>query len=321
MREMKKMLHRLWQVALILSALLTPEAAFAHARRLIGEEPLAVPPVSPTFFWIAGALALVLFFFFRALSSRPVGGRAVKVLHLQAMPFVGLAKNSWSIGLGAALILLAARGELFSPDIVATTEMHQFIRILEFISGIGFLLLSIRRFAALILILALMLLWMTEGVVAFFLYADYMGLALAFLFAYAQGKFSLRFAMRYARIGLGVAFIVSAFHEKLLAPGSSLTFLAEHGGWNVFAALGLPVSGIAFISIVGLAEVFLGALLVMNVFPRFAALGVLLATLISWILLGTSEFIGHLVTALIALFVAFYGTDYFHFTEEQEIEL
>jgi len=296
-----------------------PIVASAHVHWFI-DAAIEVTTQETIFLWIGAAVFTVLFFVLRALSGRPVGGNYVKVLHLQAMPFVGLTKNVWSVGLGLTLLIFAARGELFSPDLVVTSDLGQFIRILMIIAGLGFVILMMRRWVSILLLLALVLLWVEEGVVTFFEHTEYLGLAFVFLFAYTQGKFSLRFAMRYARIGLGLALLVAAFHEKLTDPGLGLAFLEQYD-WNIFANLGLPVSNLQFVYLAGLTEAFIGLLLIMNIFPRFAGLAVIGLFTVTFFLLGVDELIGHTVAGLIALFVALYGTDYFHFTEEQEIEL
>lgn len=297
--------------------LFSPAAVHAHAEWFLEGQPAADPPV-PILFWIAAAIAVVMFFLLRPLSARPVGGTLVKFLHLQATPFVGLAKNVWSVGLGAVLLIFALQNLLFSADRAVTTTLGEVIRMLMVFSGLGFVVVVFKRYAAALLLIALLLFWIQYGLTAFVLHSDYLGLGLAFLLAYSQGKFSVRFAMRYARIGLGVALIAAALHEKVLSPGISVAFLADHA-WNVLSPFG--VSDMLFISLTAVVELFLGALLVMNVFPRFAALLVFVTFLLTFALLGSSELLGHAVPGLMAVFIALYGTDYFHFTEEQEIEL
>ncbi|MFA6512053.1 MAG: hypothetical protein WCV86_02960 [Patescibacteria group bacterium] len=314
---MPRISKNIFSAFLIFGAFVIPQAVFAHALWFV-EEPIATDGSAHYVLWGGAVVAAVLLIFLRNLSARPVGGTPVKVLHLQVMPFVGLAKNILSIGSGVALLLFASRGELFSPDLVATTGLDELIRIFMLIAGLGFIVLVFKRYAAVSLLIALILLWFRFGVVTLLAHAEYIGLALAFLLSYAQGKFLLRFAMRYVRIGLGVALLVAAFQEKLVEPGIALAFLQTHD-WNFVAQFG--ISDAAFVYLAGVSEAFIGLLFILNIFPRFAGLAVLGLFTLTFSLLGVNELIGHIVAGLIALFVALYGTDYFHFTEEQEIEL
>lgn len=302
-------------VSFLLLAL--PAVTQAHAEWFLSGSP-APDRSLPVTFWVLAIIAAAAVFLLRPLAARPVGGTAVKVLHLQMTPFVGLAKNVWPLGLGMLCLAFAIRGDLFSPNIVATTGLDELTRILLLFAGLGFITLLFKRYAAALLLCALAIFWIQHGTVQFFLHAEYAGLGFALLFGYQQKKFVLRYAMRYARIGLGVMLIAAALYEKVFHSGISLAFLSTHA-WNFLSGLG--VSDLLFISFVAVVELFFGILLAMNIFPRFAALAVLCTFFVTFVLLGFDEFLGHTAAGLIALFVVFFGTDFFHFTEEQEIEL
>jgi hypothetical protein len=300
-------------------ALALPRIAHAHLLWFV-DEPARAAHLPPLFFWVAGVVVFGLVLALRPLAVRAVGGTVVQVLHLQTMPFIGLARNLLLFALGAALIIFSLQGKLFSPDIAVVTNLDHLIQAFALLAGLGFLSIVLRRYAAALLLAALVLLWIGHGAFAFFVHAEYAGLALAFLLAYQQRRFSLQRAMRYARIGLGTALIIAAFQEKLLEPGYGIAFLEMHH-WNVLAAVGLPVSDLAFVAIAGTAEVFFGLLLLLNIFPRFVGLALLGLFLTTAALLGPAEVLGHLVSGMIAISLVLYGTDTFHFTEEQEIEL
>jgi hypothetical protein len=103
----------------------------------------------------------------------------------------------------------------------------------------------------------------------------------------------LPYAIPALRVSFGLATVVTGFTEKLWDRGLALDFLATHP-FNVTAATPFPVTDARFAIGAGLAEVSLGALLLVGLFPRLAILAAWVPFNLAVPFLGTADVLGHL---------------------------
>lgn len=90
----------------------------------------------------------------------------------------------------------------------------------------------------------------------------------------------------------GVSLIILGFGEKLLNMGLAGAFMASHHSWNFLAGFGL--SDRNFIIISAIVEILIGLSFVLNKAVRLTSAALLLTMVLTAILLGLTEIIGHL---------------------------
>jgi uncharacterized membrane protein YphA (DoxX/SURF4 family) len=103
----------------------------------------------------------------------------------------------------------------------------------------------------------------------------------------------LPYAIPALRASFGLATMITGFTEKLWGRSLALDFLASNP-FNVTAATPFPVSDAQFVVGAGLAEVALGALLLVGLFPRPAALAAWVPFNLAVPFLGAADVLGHL---------------------------
>lgn len=94
------------------------------------------------------------------------------------------------------------------------------------------------------------------------------------------------------RLCAGLAVVVTALTEKLLAPETSEAFLARFPEFNFLSGAG--VSDRLFVDVVGAIEIALGLVLLSGVGTRLAVLVAVVPFNLTLIFLGLDELIGHL---------------------------
>jgi uncharacterized membrane protein YphA (DoxX/SURF4 family) len=99
-------------------------------------------------------------------------------------------------------------------------------------------------------------------------------------------------AVGMLRVCAGLAMVVGAFTEKLLAPGVSEAFLRRFPRFNFLEGAG--VSDRAFSDAVGAVELALGLLLLSGVGTRLAVLAAVVPFNVTLLFFGVTELIGHL---------------------------
>jgi uncharacterized membrane protein YphA (DoxX/SURF4 family) len=103
--------------------------------------------------------------------------------------------------------------------------------------------------------------------------------------------------MNPAAVGLlracaGLAVVVGALTEKLLAPGVSEGFLRRYPDFNVLSGVGMSDRG--FIDLAGAVELGLGLVLLSGVATRLAVLVAVVPFNVTLLFFGWEELIGHL---------------------------
>lgn len=97
------------------------------------------------------------------------------------------------------------------------------------------------------------------------------------------------------RIGMGIQLVILAMHNKFLNPDMGLVFLQENQHFNFMKLLGVETfKDIHFVLAAGLAEMSFGLLLLLNIATRFVASCVFGIFLLTSIILGIHELLGHL---------------------------
>jgi uncharacterized membrane protein YphA (DoxX/SURF4 family) len=99
-------------------------------------------------------------------------------------------------------------------------------------------------------------------------------------------------AVGMLRVCAGLAMVVGAFTEKLLAPGVSEAFLRRFPKFNFLEGGG--VSDRAFADAVGAVELALGLLLLSGVGTRLAVLAAVVPFNVTLLFFGVAELVGHL---------------------------
>jgi hypothetical protein len=102
-------------------------------------------------------------------------------------------------------------------------------------------------------------------------------------------------AVSMLRIAFGLQFVVLALHEKLINPGLALAFVDQHSFVNFMPLLGFEgFTNLHFVFGAGLAELTLGLLMAASVATRLAC-GILAAVfLVTGVMFGPHELVGHL---------------------------
>lgn len=109
------------------------------------------------------------------------------------------------------------------------------------------------------------------------------------------------------RIGTGLTLAILAVHNKLMTPDLTLTFLDSHN-LNFMAALGFTgFTNIHFVLAAGVMEFAVGLLLAFGIATRFIAAIVVMLLLITMVIFGPAELIGHLPLVGIAALLVYRG--------------
>jgi uncharacterized membrane protein YphA (DoxX/SURF4 family) len=221
--------------------------------------------------------------------------------------FYALVPLLLGIHIAVPLLILALRGELFSPNNRLAGAWIYWLGVVQIGISLSFLYGGLTRLAG----VALGVLWL-RGIGVFGLEPmlenlHYLGFA-AFFFLTGRGPFAVdrllfpalepaprlaRHAMPSLRVATGLGLVVVAFTEKLANPALALAFL-ERYPLNFTAWMGLPMSDELFIVCAGATELTLGLCLAFGFFPRTVIATAWLfinmtLTVFDWI-----ELVGHL---------------------------
>lgn len=203
---------------------------------------------------------------------------------------------------GILLIVNAAKGLLFAPNVPADTGLEQFLSIVLALCGV-LLIVGIKiRVAALgilaVYVVALLFLRPFGDILD---HVEYIGIGL-YLLLYVHEPY-LAFVARkkrmhalcspesLLRIFVGIGLMSLAFTEKLVGIELSADFLRSHD-WNILSFL--SVSDRWFIIVAGIVELLVGLTLVLNIAPRITTAIVAGLMVVTAVLLGLDEVYGHL---------------------------
>lgn len=111
-----------------------------------------------------------------------------------------------------------------------------------------------------------------------------------------------QYALTALRFGLGIQLCVLTVHDKLLHPGLALQFLQDYPYFNFMRLAGLTsFSDLHFVLGAGLAELCFGLLLVTNIAQRLASSCICFFFLLSGVVLGPAELLGHIPIFAVAI--------------------
>ncbi len=114
-------------------------------------------------------------------------------------------------------------------------------------------------------------------------------------------------AVPVIRVGVGLTLIVLALHNKLLNPGLTLAFLDEYH-FNFMPMLGFTgFTNLHFTFAAGIGELTLGLLVLFGVATRFVVATLAAFFVLTLILLGPIELLGHLPLVGIAILLILRG--------------
>lgn len=103
------------------------------------------------------------------------------------------------------------------------------------------------------------------------------------------------YALTALRFGLGIQLCILTIHDKLLYPGLALQFLADYPHFNFMQLVGFnSFSNLHFVLGAGLAEFCFGILLITNIAQRLATSCICFFFLLSGLVLGPAELLGHI---------------------------
>jgi uncharacterized membrane protein YphA (DoxX/SURF4 family) len=208
---------------------------------------------------------------------------------------------------GLPLLVLAIKGELFSPNNHLHGAWVYWLGVVQIGVALSFLYGGMTRLAG----AALGGLWLVGcgvfGPEPMLENAHYLGFAAFFVLA-GRGPYAVdrllfpalepsprlaRRAMTSLRIGLGLGLTVVAFTEKLANPGLSRVFLEKYP-LNFTGWLGIPMPDDVFVLCAGSTELVIGLCLLFGFFPRTIILTAwvfinMTLTIFDWV-----ELVGHL---------------------------
>src|SRR5919106_2636204 len=211
-----------------------------------------------------------------------------------------------SLHLGIALIAYALTGRYLAPSLrLPEGTWGAVLTALELIVAALIILGLWTRLAAGLLVLSGPIGMFFYGVVPILERLELLGIAL-YLAAVGRRKWSLDsirspsdetpimnpLAVGMLRVCAGLAIVVGALTEKLLAPGVAEAFLRRFPHFNVLDGLG--VSDRAFADTAGAVELALGLLLLSGIGTRLVVLVAVIPFNVTLLFFGMTELIGHL---------------------------
>jgi len=216
--------------------------------------------------------------------------------------------------IGISLIYTAAMGSLLVP----TYEAHTVLQIFEIVIGAILIINRGVPFAALGLLALYIIAGATNGWIDNLDNVHYIGIALYLIFL--KEKFPIdfkhsdhKYALPILRVFTGLALIIPALSEKLLAPEKSQYLIDQHH-WNFMSNIGFEnFSDQLFILSAGSVEILFGLIFILGFITRINTIALLIffiATNIYFVVFGyineaLMELMGHLpIIAIAILFIA-----------------
>ena len=123
--------------------------------------------------------------------------------------------------------------------------------------------------------------------------------------------------LQVLRVAAGMALVILAFTEKLLAPELGVRLLEEYPSVDVFGVVGLEVAAEVYIRIAAATELVLGLLLISGVAVQLAVLLAVVPFNLTLLVFDRYELIGHLPMYGVLLALLIYGSFASAVPEEQ----
>ena len=114
--------------------------------------------------------------------------------------------------------------------------------------------------------------------------------------------------LQVLRVAAGMALVILAFTEKLLAPDLAMRLLEDYPSIDVFGVVGLEVPAAVYIRIAAATELVLGLLLISGVAVQLAVLLAVVPFNLTLLVFDRYELIGHLPMYGVLLALLIYGS-------------
>ena len=267
------------------------------------------------------SLALIGAVVLAALAWHLVGGRMRRPELPQLAPLGRLAPwipRLLGIHLGVSLLSLAVSNAYLAPNLrLDDVPAGWLISLLQGLLGVWLVTgVRLRPAAAVTLLLGPMAA-ILAGPVAMLEAIDLLGIAL-FLAILPPGPDrwgavlptpeQAATAITALRVCAGLALVVLAFSEKFANPALAREFIDNYPAFDLFATLGIPLGGDAFIRLAGSIELLFGLLLISGRMPQAAVIVAGIPFNATLFFLGRVELIGHLPVYGVMLALLVYGS-------------
>ncbi|WP_052691789.1 hypothetical protein [Teredinibacter purpureus] len=295
------------QCVTALCLLLISELSQAHVRWFVEAE--GVIPVdfklNGSFYFSLGLIALYIL--------------AVTITHKFIQNRLPSLLSSWNFNyhfhwyslfsaLIALLICNLMIGEYLAPNLTLPPHLIM-LGILLQAAVIVLLPISVTIVGVALCVVAFLNMFLFKAFIALDYFFEFMGVGLAFVFigpsvsVVDKHIFERLFrrinrekaALCCLRIGLGLQLIELAIHNKFIGTGYALLFVEQHSYYNFIQAVGFNnFTHTDFVYFVGLFETLFGLLLCLNFAPRLVRMTLATIFIITSIVSGVTDLVGHL---------------------------
>ncbi len=242
------------------------------------------------------------------------------------------AASTFSMVVGAFLMIAGTHEYLFSPNLSHEAGISMVLIMFQFVLGLSFLLGVFARVSALLLGGLWLLSVFAIGIVPM-LEDIWVLSSAAFIFIMGNDYFSIMkvralahlakpyhsYALPLLRLGTGATLLVLGFTEKILHPEFGINFLRQHD-WNFMQLLGFNYSDYLFTLSAGSVEALFGLIFILGIVTRLNALVVAIFFTIPLFLLGPIELAGHVPHfAAVVLLLLFGAGDYWKLVDNRRV--
>lgn len=232
------------------------------------------------------------------------------------------AASIFSIIMGASLLLSASQGFLFSPDMANLGFLKSPLLAIEVMLGLAFIVGFKIRIASISLLIFHYILIFYVGPMKIIESMIISGSAI-FMMIYGRSHYSIskqktfanrffatqeEYALPLLRVIAGLNLLILGFSEKILRSDLALNFLQNYH-WNFMQMLGIEwYSDLMFVYSAGIIESLLGLIFILGAITRINALVVSVFFLITLVLLGPTELLGHLPYFAFVILMILFGS-------------
>ncbi|GAA3917582.1 hypothetical protein [Litoribacillus peritrichatus] len=274
------------KIALIIIGLLTFVPSYAHVRWFVDSSDEVL-----SFEWTGVYYLLIALAFVFAAVCFAVD-RKLSPLYRGAFFNTWPKVDQWRLlayGCGGTLIWISFENIFLAPNIVITQDLETYL-IIQAVCGVALVSSLPPRYSGAFLFV---LCFLAMDAVAASLWIDYIFEFIAISIAFCLSHKFPSVALHVLRIGLGIQLMVLAIHNKLMEPALGLEFLTLHP-WNFMTMMGLEAfNDLLFVFSAGIAELTFGVLILLGIATRLVIVVVSGFFLMTSILLGLHELVGH----------------------------
>jgi hypothetical protein len=284
-------------------ALFVSTSAFSHVRWFVEENGQNLHFTwSPIYYFLIGAaMCYGVFSYFTE--------RRLQAVYQGSFFTAWRRISQWDLlayGCGITFVFISFENIFLAPNIEITNGLEDFL-IIQAISGIVLLTALpgwVKGCAVLLLC------GMAVDAVSMNVWIDYIFEFVAVGLALCLMKWAPNLSLTILRAGLGLQLMTLAIHNKLMDPALGLAFLSDYQ-WNFMKLLGLSeFDDLLFVFSAGIAELTFGLLIFFAVGTRFVIFSVSFFFMLTSILLGMHELIGHVPIVVCCLVLFSLGGGY-----------